>query len=146
MTRIADVIVDRLVRGKDSPQRTARLDRDGVRQGLGRCRVLVPAATHLRTRLAVRQCGTDHLEPEPNLFRYNSPLGACPRCEGFGRVIELDLERIVPDPSRTIRDGAIAPWTTPPTGACSRAARLAAGSASPPTSRSVSSHPSRSRS
>ena len=59
------------------------------------------------------QCGTDHLEPETNLFRYNSPLGACPRCEGSGRGIELDLGRIVPDRSKSIRDGAIAPWSTP---------------------------------
>ncbi len=50
-------------------------------------------------------CGTDHIEPQPNLFRYNSPLGACPVCEGLGRTMELDLGRIVPDPSRTIRAG-----------------------------------------
>ena len=59
------------------------------------------------------QCGTDHLEPQPNLFRFNGPLGACPVCEGVGQTTELDLARIVPDDSRTIREGAIAPWTTP---------------------------------
>ena len=58
-------------------------------------------------------CGTDHIEPQPNLFRYNSPLGACPVCEGLGRTIELDLGRIVPDRSRTIHQGALAPWSTP---------------------------------
>jgi excinuclease ABC subunit A len=58
-------------------------------------------------------CEADFPEPEPRLFRYNSPQGACPTCEGFGRVIDLDLARIVPDPSKSLRDGAIAPWSTP---------------------------------
>ena len=58
-------------------------------------------------------CGTDHIEPQTALFRYNSPLAACPVCEGTGRTMELDLSRIVPDPSKTIRQGAIAPWSIP---------------------------------
>ena len=58
-------------------------------------------------------CGTDHIEPQPNLFRYNSPLGACPVCEGLGRTIELDLGRIVPDRRGRSAQGALAPWSTP---------------------------------
>ncbi len=58
-------------------------------------------------------CGTDHIEPAINLFRFSNPLGACPLCEGTGTGIELDLERIVPDQARSLREGAIAPWSTP---------------------------------
>ena len=64
------------------------------------------------------RCGTDHIEPQANLFRYNSPWAPA-RLRGFGRTIELDLARIVPDRSKTIRDGAIAPWSTRHIGACS---------------------------
>jgi excinuclease ABC subunit A len=51
--------------------------------------------------------------PEPRLFSFNSPLGACPTCEGFGNVIDMDMELIVPDPGKSLREGAIAPWNTP---------------------------------
>ena len=54
-------------------------------------------------------CGADAPDPDPRLFRYNSPLGACPTCEGYGSVVDLDPSRIVPDPSKTIEGGAIAP-------------------------------------
>lgn len=49
--------------------------------------------------------------PTPNLFSFNSPLGACPACQGFGRVITIDWGRVVPDPHKSIREGAIEPWT-----------------------------------
>jgi excinuclease ABC subunit A len=49
----------------------------------------------------------------PLLFSFNNPRGACPTCNGFGAVLEYDEALIVPDPSRTLRDGAIAPWTMP---------------------------------
>jgi excinuclease ABC subunit A len=47
------------------------------------------------------------------LFSFNNPLGACPTCQGFGSVPSLSFERVVPDPSKSLREGAIAPWTTP---------------------------------
>jgi len=65
------------------------------------------------SRLACEDCKLEYAPPEPRLFSFNSPLGACPRCEGFGNVIDLDMDLIVPDPSKSIRDGAIAPWNTP---------------------------------
>src|SRR4051812_36919704 len=111
-----DVVVDRLVRGSESPGRRLDSIETAFAKGLGRCRLIAEVEGGDRTfyegwRCAV--CGRDHLAPEPRLFRYNSPLGACPTCEGFGRVIDLDLGRIVPSPSKSLRDGAIAPWTTP---------------------------------
>jgi excinuclease ABC subunit A len=52
-------------------------------------------------------------QPEPRLFSFNSPLGACPTCEGFGNVIDIDMELVAPDPGKSLREGAIAPWNTP---------------------------------
>lgn len=59
------------------------------------------------------QCGIEYPQPEPRLFSFNSPIGACSQCEGFGEISELDWTRIVPDPKKTIRGQAIAPWSTP---------------------------------
>jgi len=58
-------------------------------------------------------CGIDYPTPEPQLLNFNNPLGACPECEGFGNVIGIDMERVVPDVSKSLREGAIAPWNTP---------------------------------
>ncbi len=58
-------------------------------------------------------CKLDYPTPEPQLLNFNNPLGACPACEGFGNVIDIDMDRVVPDPNKSLRDGAIAPWNTP---------------------------------
>jgi excinuclease ABC subunit A len=58
-------------------------------------------------------CGTVVRRPTPPLFSFNSPLGACPTCQGFGRVIGIDRERVVPDPRKTLAERPIAPWNTP---------------------------------
>jgi excinuclease ABC subunit A len=56
-------------------------------------------------------CDIAFREATPNLFSFNSPAGACPECRGFGRIIDIDPELIVPDPRKTIRQGAVKPWT-----------------------------------
>jgi excinuclease ABC subunit A len=53
------------------------------------------------------------LEPQPNLFSFNNPFGACPRCQGFGNTIDYDLDLVIPDTSLSIDKGAIDPWTKP---------------------------------
>jgi len=58
-------------------------------------------------------CRLDYPDPEPRLFSFNSPLGACPECEGFGNVIDVDMDLVVPDRGKSLREGAIAPWNTP---------------------------------
>jgi excinuclease ABC subunit A len=58
-------------------------------------------------------CKLDYPTPEPQLLNFNNPLGACPACEGFGNVIDIDMGRVVPDPNKSLQDGAIAPWNTP---------------------------------
>jgi excinuclease ABC subunit A len=64
-------------------------------------------------RMQCKVCGREYPEPTPKLFSFNSPLGACGECEGFGNVFDIDLELIVPSSDKCLRDGAIAPWTTP---------------------------------
>ena len=63
--------------------------------------------------LSCVECGTVVRSPTPALFSFNSPLGACPTCEGFGRVIGIDPERVVPDRRKSLAERPIAPWNTP---------------------------------
>ncbi len=111
-----DVVVDRLTRGSEATGRRLDSIETAFAKGLGRARLIVEDGgldlTFYRKRRC-SNCGTDHADHDPRLFRYNSPLGACPTCEGYGRVVGLDLDRIVPDRSKSIRGGAIAPWNTP---------------------------------
>jgi excinuclease ABC subunit A len=58
-------------------------------------------------------CGEIVRRPTPALFSFNSPLGACPTCQGFGRVIGIDRQRVVPDPRRSLEERPLAPWNTP---------------------------------
>jgi excinuclease ABC subunit A len=64
-------------------------------------------------RFDCKKCGATYQEPEPRLFSFNNPYGACPRCQGFGNTIDFDLDRVVPDKSKSLADGAIEPWTKP---------------------------------
>ena len=62
------------------------------------------------------ECKTCHItyqEPEPRLFSFNNPYGACPRCQGFGNTIDFDIGLVIPDSSKTLAEGAIEPWTKP---------------------------------
>lgn len=64
-------------------------------------------------RFACEKCNKEHRIPEPHLFSFNSPLGACPKCTGFGYTLDLDESLVVPDPSKTIKNGAIDPFSKP---------------------------------
>ena len=64
-------------------------------------------------RFECRACGIAYETPQPRLFSFNNPFGACPTCHGFGNVIELDMGLVVPDPSLSINQGAIEPWSKP---------------------------------
>ena len=63
--------------------------------------------------LACPQCTREFRRPVPALFSFNSPLGACPECQGFGRVIGVDRERVIPDTGKTLAEKPIAPWNSP---------------------------------
>jgi excinuclease ABC subunit A len=69
--------------------------------------------TVFNDRFECKNDGTIYQEPEPRLFSFNNPYGACPRCQGFGNTIDFDLNLVVPDSSKSLDDGAIEPWTKP---------------------------------
>ncbi|HTV16706.1 MAG TPA: excinuclease ABC subunit UvrA [Acidobacteriaceae bacterium] len=60
-----------------------------------------------------KTCHRQYREPEPSLFSFNNPYGACPRCQGFGNTIDFDLDLIIPDKAKTLDEGAIDPWNRP---------------------------------
>jgi len=64
-------------------------------------------------RFECKTCGTRYAEPEPKLFSFNNPFGACPRCQGFGNTIDFDLNLVIPDRSKSLDEGPIEPWTKP---------------------------------
>jgi len=58
-------------------------------------------------------CNIEYPEPVPALFSFNNPIGACPKCQGFGHTIDIDMDAVIPDKERSLSDGAIAMWNTP---------------------------------
>jgi len=64
-------------------------------------------------RFECKHCNIRYEEPEPRLFSFNNPYGACPRCQGFGNTIDFDLNLVIPNKTLTLAEGAIEPWTKP---------------------------------
>ena len=64
-------------------------------------------------KFACKVCGVELMSPEPALFSFNSPMGACPRCQGFGNTIDYDMDLVIPDKTISIDEGAVDPWTKP---------------------------------
>ena len=81
---------------------------DGAAAGDGE-----PTVHEFSERFECRSCRIAYEVPQPRLFSFNSPFGACPTCHGFGNVIELDMGLVVPDPSKSIQQDAIEPWSKP---------------------------------
>ncbi|HEX9006037.1 MAG TPA: excinuclease ABC subunit UvrA, partial [Bacteroidota bacterium] len=111
------VLVDRLVYrpGHEDP-RIADSVETAFASGNGRALIsLVDRAVQLpfNQNFACSYCHIVYEEPDPRLFSFNNPFGACPECQGFGRAIGIDMEKVVPDRTKSLRDGAIQPWTTP---------------------------------
>jgi excinuclease ABC subunit A len=72
-----------------------------------------PQRLRFSQRFECKVCSLRYEEPEPRLFSFNNPYGACPRCQGFGNTIDFDLDRVIPDKSKTINEGLVDPWTKP---------------------------------
>jgi excinuclease ABC subunit A len=70
-----------------------------------------PNAHVFSERFECQTCRITYETPQPRLFSFNNPFGACPTCHGFGNIIELDMDLVVPDKSKSIHQGAIEPWT-----------------------------------
>ena len=72
-----------------------------------------PERMRFSQRFECKRCHIRYEEPEPRLFSFNNPFGACPRCQGFGNTIDFDLDLVIPDKSKSLSEGAIEPWTKP---------------------------------
>ncbi len=111
------VLVDRLIyrKGEENPRLGDSLE-TAFKAGDGFAVVRILEENEdlrFNQHFACSRCGTKHEEPDPRLFSFNSPFGACPKCQGFGRSVGIDMKLVVPDPVKSLRDGAIQPWTVP---------------------------------
>jgi excinuclease ABC subunit A len=116
------VLVDRLALSSEIRSRLMDSIEICYREGRGEAILeFVPDATTqapgdrmiFNERFECKNCGAQYQEPEPRLFSFNNPYGACPRCQGFGNTVDFDLDRVVPDKSKTLAEGAINPWSKP---------------------------------
>ncbi len=111
------VMVDRLVAGPDIRQRLVDSLEICFQEGHGTANIETAEAAAKRLKFSDRfECkydGTLYAQPEPRLFSFNNPYGACPTCQGFGNTIGLDLDLVIPNPGLSLKEGAIEPWTKP---------------------------------
>src|SRR5437870_4057194 len=110
------VLVDRLVARPDVRQRLVDSLETCFREGHGQALVQVAENARLLRFAEKFQCkydGTVYARPEPRLFSFNNPFGACRVCQGFGNTIGIDMDLVIPNPGLTLSEGAIEPWTKP---------------------------------
>src|SRR5207244_6217166 len=109
------VVVDRLqLSDEDMRQRLTDSIETAYLEGGGAAWAFDAERMHLFSeRFECRACGITYEDPQPRLFSFNNPFGACPTCHGFGNIIELDMDLVVPDPSKSIQQGANEPWGKP---------------------------------
>jgi len=113
-----DVIVDRLKIEGDLRSRLTDSIETSYREGGGAAFAIIldeqgGKRVEFSERFECRQCGIAYETPQPRLFSFNNPFGACPTCHGFGNIIELDMDLVIPDASKSINQGAIEPWSKP---------------------------------
>jgi excinuclease ABC subunit A len=109
------LLVDRLIPDEKNKSRLAEAIQSGFQLGNGKIDVMVQEGERIsfNRSFSCNRCGRNFSEPEPLLFSFNSPIGACPTCQGFGRIIGIDWEKVIPDPKKTLKEKPFAPWNTP---------------------------------
>jgi excinuclease ABC subunit A len=107
-----EVIVDRMRPEEADEERLIDSLEMAQRWGRGRFRVRIgDYEFRFSSELECPYCGIKYKEPLPNHFSFNSPLGACETCRGFGRIIDIDWELVIPNPNKSIREGAVKPFS-----------------------------------
>jgi excinuclease ABC subunit A len=107
-----EIVIDSITVGTESEKRLIQSVQLGMRYSKGSVMLLDGSSGIVRHYSKALMCpvsGISYSEPEPNTFSFNSPYGACPKCNGLGTVTEINLDKIFPDKSKSIRKGAIAP-------------------------------------
>ena len=113
--KAAFVLVDRLKTAADMRQRLIDSVEICFRESGGEVLLEIPGGRRQRFSEAFecKTCNIRYEDPEPRLFSFNNPFGACARCQGFGNTIDLDLTLVIPNRSLSLNQGAIEPWTKP---------------------------------
>jgi excinuclease ABC subunit A len=109
------VLVDRIAIGPDLHQRLVDTIEICYREG---GELVFQAAASSETlrfneKFQCKTCGLEFAIPEPILFSFNSPFGACPRCQGFGNTVDFDMDRVIPDKNLSLKEDAVDPWSKP---------------------------------
>jgi excinuclease ABC subunit A len=114
-TKPVYVLVDRLKAGPEGRQRLIDSVELCFRESPGQVFLEIPGGARHRfsESFECKACGVRYEDPEPRLFSFNSPFGACPRCQGFGNTIDLDLDLVIPDKNLSLAQGAVEPWAKP---------------------------------
>lgn len=109
------VLVDRLSLSDNDEFKTRLSDsvETAFREGKGRCIIRFREGEAWTFSDRFERDGIEFTEPSPQMFSFNNPFGACPTCEGFGRVAGIDEDLVIPDPSLSIREGVIVPYNSP---------------------------------
>ncbi len=112
---VLDIFVDRISLEREERERLVDSLEMALKHGDGRVRVRTEDGRefHFSDKLECKTCRIPYEDPFPNLFSFNSPQGACPDCHGFGDLAAIDEDKIVPDKSKSLDEGAIEPWTKP---------------------------------
>ena len=111
-THDIEIVIDRLVVHEDFKERIVKSVETAFRKGKGMLMVAEEGSTDVRYFSKLLMCpttGIAYQDPEPNTFSFNSPYGACPKCNGLGTIIQVDMKKIIPDPSISLRKGGLAP-------------------------------------
>ncbi len=121
------ILVDRIAVAPDQRSRIV----DGIEQGFRESGEIVfqtaprnndgdasannetPQQFRFSNKFECKNCHIAYQEPEPRLFSFNNPFGACPRCQGFGNTIDFDMNLVIPDVNKTIAEGPVEPWSKP---------------------------------
>lgn len=115
-TSVFEILVDRAVTKADDEDLSFRLS-DSVQtsffEGHGDCSIYVDGKDTLHFSDRFELDGISFTEPSANLFSFNNPYGACRTCEGFGKVLGIDEDLVIPDKSLSVFEGAVAPWRSP---------------------------------
>ncbi len=112
-----EVVVDRVGVNPREMRRLQEAIEAAWSRGGGRAELRAEGGAHVSVPrgLVCPKCTRAFDPPRPGLFSYNSPFGACDACRGFGRIIAVDWDRVIPDPAKTLAAGAIKPWSGPST-------------------------------
>ena len=111
-THDIEIVIDRLIVSNDYKSRLTQSIETAFRRGKGMLMVLEDGSIDVRYFSKLLMCpttGIAYQDPEPNTFSFNSPYGACPKCNGLGTIVTIDINKIIPDKECTIRKGGIAP-------------------------------------